>query len=231
MKIDNDNRSSLVHVPVRSVDGWRRLHPARHWKTGYSAKALAHSWQAADGFPAEVKDVLAQVDSFLGIRPLLIIPEHRVGLPPDGGRPSQNDVWTLARTGSNLVSIAVEGKVQETFGSTLGEWKPDASKGQRQRYDYLCGLLEVSPSMNIRYQLLHRTASALIEAQRFRAKQAVMLVHSFSQEDMHLTDYQDFLALFGIAGDVNEIMHAGRKHGGIDLYLGWARGDSQYLLC
>ncbi len=34
----------------------------------------------------------------------------------------------------------------------------------------------------VRYQLLHRTASVVIEAKRFHATTAVMIVHSFSPE-------------------------------------------------
>ena len=81
----------------------------------------------------------------------------------------------------------------------------------------------------IRYQLLHRTASAVIEAERFGSSTAVMLVHSFSQEDEHLEDYQAFARLFGINdANVNTVSYAGNLNG-IDLYLAWVRGDKQFL--
>ena len=83
--------------------------------------------------------------------------------------------------------------------------------------------------MPIRYQLLHRTASALIEAERFGASTAFMLVHSFSQEDEHLEDYQEFVKLFGTSGEVNTVSYAGNKNG-IDLYLAWVRGEERFLL-
>lgn len=80
----------------------------------------------------------------------------------------------------------------------------------------------------MRYQLLHRTASALIEARRFHAQTAVLLVHSFSQTDAWHADYQSFSSLFGIAGSSGVIEDAG-KHEGIQLFLGWVRGDARFL--
>ncbi|MFA7012304.1 MAG: hypothetical protein WC202_05045, partial [Desulfobacterales bacterium] len=48
------------------------------------------------------------------------LPEHKVPLP-GGSRSSQNDIWVLARSKGQLISIAVEGKVSETFGPTVQE--------------------------------------------------------------------------------------------------------------
>ena len=43
---------------------------------------------------------------------------------------------------------------------------------------------------NIRYQLLHRTVSALLTARAFHAGTAVMLVHSFSPESRWREDFE-----------------------------------------
>jgi len=160
---------------------------------------------------------------------LIIIPEHQVPLP-GGTRPSQNDCWVLARTMNDLVSIAIEGKVSEPFGPSIGEWFQDATDGKKKRLAYLCSQLGLDENLpeNIRYQLLHRTASAVIEAKRFNAKFAVMAVHSFSQTAEWLDDYKDFAALFGVKSDSNSIVSVGSKDG-IDLYLAWVCGDKQYL--
>ena len=50
---------------------------------------------------------------------------------------------------------------------------------------------------SIRYQLLHRTASAVIAAQQFGARLAVMVVHSFSPSHQWHDDYQAFAREFG----------------------------------
>ena len=37
-------------------DDWKALlaDPEKQWKTGYSARALAHAWECCEGFPPEV---------------------------------------------------------------------------------------------------------------------------------------------------------------------------------
>lgn len=70
----------------------------KHWNTGYSAKILARSWEAVEGFPPEVATALQQTDkpSLKGLTPILAIPECKVPLP-GGVRASQNDLFVLAR--------------------------------------------------------------------------------------------------------------------------------------
>ena len=207
-------------------EDWKILHPERHWKTGYSAKALAYSWESANGFPVEVGEVFG--DSQFGNVELLIgFPEYRTPLP-GRGRSSQTDLFVLSKVSGGLMTVAVEGKVGEDFGPTVGEWTPEGSRNRQTRIRGICDLLGLPPDSvsNLRYQLLHRTAAALIEAERFNARCAVMLVHSFSQEDEHFGDYQDFLDLLGCDGNnamPNSVTYAGNK-GGIDLYLAWVRG-------
>ena len=61
----------------------------------------------------------------------------------------------------------MEGKVSEPFGDTIAERRKDDGEGKRKRLKFLLKELELEPSKEInaiRYQLLHRTASALIEA-------------------------------------------------------------------
>jgi hypothetical protein len=179
--------------------------------------------------PVDVKQVLEQEPQFKGLETLIAVPEHKVPLP-GGSTESQNDVWVLARTGSSLVSIAVEGKVSEPFGDIIDKWRPDSTAGKRKRMDFLCRTigLEDQPPGDIRYQLLHRTASAIIEAKRFHAQHAVMLVHSFSQTEEWFPDYEKFLSLYGIETGVNRIVSAGELDG-IKLHFAWVRGDAKYL--
>jgi hypothetical protein len=92
----------------------------------------------------------------------------------------------------------------------------------------LCDVLglSVAPPLHIRYQLLHRTASAIIEAQRFNAKYAMMIVHSFSPEHKWLADYQVFLSLFGVTGQVNELVKLPQPKS-ISVFAGWAFGKTK----
>jgi hypothetical protein len=43
----------MICLPATAPDQWAQFlaEPVKHWRTGYSARTLAYSWQAADGFP------------------------------------------------------------------------------------------------------------------------------------------------------------------------------------
>ena len=217
-----------IVVPTDGVHDWqeRLADPAKQWRTGYSAKALAHAWEDANGLPQEVVGLLGALGD---VELLLAIPEYDVPLP-GGDRPSQNDVFALARTKGGLVVIMVEGKVAESFGPTLEEWKREASSGKKERLSYIQSKLglRAEPASGIRYQLLHRTASAVIEAERFHASDAALVVHSFSPERASYDDYQTFLGLFGKRANPGQMVSLGTVNG-IRLWAGWAQGDPKYL--
>ena len=222
-------------APADRPEDWQQFlaKPCVHWKTGNSAKSLAHSWTEARGFPAEVLRTLdnSNCSGLHNLQFLLGFPEYKVDLP--GGkrpRPSQNDVFVLARGQTGLVTIAIEGKVSESFDKSVGKWFSKPTPGKIERLTYLCGLLQLQREQvdHIRYQLLHRSASALIEAERFGAGDAIMLVHSFSQSFEHFDDYSNFAALYGIEAKPNHIGHA-TKINDLDFYLGWVVGSPEYL--
>jgi len=218
---------------IDSPEDWKPLlaDPEKQWRTGYSAKALAYCWQESKDFPSEVRQVFCRsgIEIFQDVEILLGFPEFKVALL-GGRRASQNDIFILAKGAGQLVSITVEGKVSEPFGDTVAEWKARAGRGKETRLKYLCHLLGLEPASvdHIRYQLLHRTASALIEANKFGAPNALMLVHSFSGEDEWFDDYQKFLALLGLTGEADSVVFA-KSIRGVNLYLGWVRGNKRYL--
>ena len=161
---------------------------------------------------------------------LLGFPEHEVPLPPTMGRPSQNDVFVLAKGSDGLATIAVEGKVSEAFDKPVDKRFTNPSPGEKERLDFLLNLLELDREAvgPIGYQLLHRTASAILEAQRFGARHAVMLVHSFSQELKHFGDYKNFVGLYGRKAEPNTL-YSVKEFCGISLSLGWSVGNAEYL--
>lgn len=220
-----------ILIPATSSDDWRQFlaKPEIQWKSGYSARALAHCWQAADGIPDDVHTVLMQAPTLQGLEAAFCIPEHQTPLP-GGSQPSQSDVWVLATTTNGLVSIAVEGKVSESFGPTIGDWKTDTSPGKDKRLRFLCSELALPfpPRNHFRYQLFHRTASAVIEAKRFHATDAVMVIHTFSPTDEWLSDYQDFLGLLELTGGVNEVASK-QLADGPRLHLAWVHGSAEWL--
>ncbi len=220
-----------IFIPTTGPDSWREfLADPKHWRSEYSAKTLAHCWEEAEAFPPEILTLFQEAEDrdCRTIKYLLAFPEWRVSLP-GGSRPSQNDLFVLARTEDSLVTMMIEGKVSEPFGETLEKWLSEASPGKNQRLDFLqmqLGLPHIPRT--IRYQLLHRTASALIEAKRFGAKKAIMIVHSFSKDDLWFEDYRGFLHLFGLDAEPGQLVFVGEKQE-VRLYCGWVRGNQIYL--
>lgn len=212
---------------------WQALlaDPVKHWRAGYSARTLAHCWEAADGFPVEVAAAFHSATDPLiaNITPLLAVPEFKVPLP-GGSRPSQNDIFVLGRSDSGPVSIMVEGKVDESFGPTLDEWQIDTSAGKVERLSYLvrCLGLAAPPTGSIRYQLLHRAASAVIIGEQFRARAAVLLVHSFGSEQSSWLDYASFLNLFGVEAS-RGIVQRVTSSSVVPLFSAWVGGNIEYL--
>ena len=217
-------------------DDWRTVVGNSKWSTGYSAKALAYCWEEASGIPPDVKRLFSESPSPRLRRPdmLVAFPEYKVSIPGRGGA-SQNDIFAVVKSEGELISLMVEGKVSEPFDLPVADWlgvvtSPSGRSDKPRRLKCLLNKLEIIDKdvRRIGYQLFHRTTSALIEAERFGATTAVMLVHSFSQQDEHIDDYKDFVALFGATGDVNTVSYAGSKNG-IDLYLAWVRGEERFL--
>jgi hypothetical protein len=220
-------------VKTSRPEDWQNqlAEPNKQWKTGHSAKALAYCWMEAKGFPSSVKRVFqkSEYSVFKDADFLAGFVEHKVPLP-GGIHPSQNDILVLAKSKKDLVAIAVEGKVSEPFGETIEDWLKDESKGKKTRLKFLSDLLQLNQDnlQEIRYQLLHRTASAVIEAKRFNASTALMLVHSFSLSHEWFDDYSNFSSLFGITARLNAI-HLAKRIDDVNLYLAWITGEKEYL--
>ena len=223
---------SRIFIPSSGPGDWRCLlaDPVKHWARGKSARTLAHCWEDTNGFPPEIEEVLNQSEDLEDAEPLLIFPEWKVPLV-GGVTASQNDVWVLAKNQKGLISIAIEGKVDESFDKLLGEWKKDLSTGKKKRLSYLASILGLEESAitdSTYYQLLHRTASAVIEAEKYQASSAVMLVHTFSPQDQWFKEFSDFVALYGVEIKINQLATVAAKDG-MPLHLGWVHGNERYL--
>jgi hypothetical protein len=220
-----------IYIPTQSADDWRQFlaDPEKQWRKGYSARELAECWQSAPGFPESFQALLSGAEDpvLRKIDLLFAIPEHKVDLP-GGGRASQNDLFVLGKASDGeLVSIMVEGKVGEPFGETLETWLVNASPGKRARLKFLCETLGLSqePPGHIRYQLFHRTVSAILEARRFNARYAMMIVHSFSPEKAWFPDYAAFLELFGVSAGPGQLLELPGVPT-LRLFAGWVTEES-----
>jgi hypothetical protein len=215
-----------IYVRASGPDSWKALlaDPVKHWRTGYSARTLAHCWEAADGLPREIADLFG-ADAEL----LIAMPEHKVSLQ-DAGRDSQTDVFALVKQQNTTIAVAVEGKVNESFGPIIKDWYVDPSEAKERRLKFLCDLIgaKCPPPDHLHYQLLHRTASAILEAERFKTDEAAMIVHSFSPEDRWFDAYAGFLELLGLTAKLGQLV--GKKlPSGRPVHFGWAKGDPRFL--
>lgn len=222
-----------IFVPTQSGGDWQRLlaKPGLHWKKGKSAMTAAACWEAGNGsLPADIAKTLnSSPDPVLAdLELLLAVPEWKVPLV-GGVTSSHTDIFALTRNQYGLVALAVEAKVDEAFGPTLEEKRDGASSGQKHRLDYLHSVLRINPPLDdsIRYQLLHRTASAVLIAKDFHAHVAVMLVQSFSPTSRWRDDFDAFCAAVG-AVDLNEHIRFVPDFNNPRLFLVWCPGDQRF---
>jgi hypothetical protein len=216
-----------IYIPTKNAEDWRQFlaEPEKHWKDGYSAKSLAKCWENAENdFPNEIKEMFAE--NHLKLEMLLAIPEYQVCLDTKKF-PSQNDIFVLAKDKSGLVVIMIEGKVDEPFDKIISEWYD--SDGKKERFDFLANKLEILEDIalynDFRYQLFHRTVSAILTAEKFCARKAIMLVQSFSKTNKWFEDYAQFVKMLNanIQPQIGKIDECKTLKSDIDLFVGWVK--------
>lgn len=192
-----------------------------HWRRGYSAFELATSWVRADGFPPTVRAVLDTASEYRGAEFVEGMFERETDLGTRG-RPSQTDLLALVRLPVGHAVIGVEGKVEESFGPIVGEWRDD-SPGKERRLKKLCETLGLEPTgvSDLRYQLLHRCAAAIYETKRLGWRHAMMLVHSFSAAQTSFEDFLTFASAVGAKLSGPNEVSSPIPCEGIDLRLAW----------
>src|SRR5690606_24625990 len=122
-------------------------------------------------------------------------------------------------------------KVNEPFGPLIADQMAgEPSVRKRERIVRLARMLGLDPVdrvhvWDLRYQLLHRTAAALFEAQRYRADKAVMLVETFSAEDAHWGDFAAFVRALGGEAQKGRLCEVGVP-GDVRLWVGWCNSGA-----
>ena len=138
-----------------------------HWKPGHSAMACAQCWEdavtkAPNGLPLEISWIVVREG-----RPILAIPEHR-GSSLGGTRPSQSDVFALLSMAEGTYTLTFEALNDRPFGDSVSDWEHGTASSDA----ILDRMREVfgnagRPPGHVPYQLCHRAASAIYEADRF----------------------------------------------------------------
>jgi len=157
---------------------------------------------------------------------LAATPEHETPLPGKGSG-SHSDVLAFVNMRGARCVVTVEGKVDERFRDTVEAWFKEATtEGSRdnrtKRLDGIYAELGLTnpDTAQIRYQLLHRSAAAVIEAKRFNANCAAMVVQSFSPKHTGFEDFAEFLKLFGIDSAKRDTLYTTHMPG-MALHFGW----------
>ena len=194
-----------------------------HWREGHSAHALATTWFRGNGLPRAVCALFASHDIFRDAELVDAILERKTNLRDGVVGQSQTDLLGILGVGLGLAILAVEGKVEESFGPYVSEWM-DNTPARTRRLGVMTSLFGVSGHdvSTLRYQLFHRAASAIYEAQRYRASMAMLMVHSFSDKQSGWNDFAAFTLAISLTRDAkpNEILGPVRV-GDINLYAAW----------
>jgi hypothetical protein len=197
-----------------------------------STAILKEIWKEGEGLPGDVAGILTASGNPIFAEPsiLMAIAGYQVPIPPFERGDSRSDLFLLVRTERNLTTIMVEGIAEEDFGPRTCKWLTLGSEEKQELLDFMRNTLELPGDSveEVRYRLLYHTASAVAAAARFNARNALLLVHSFSDRDTGFNDYREFVSLFGIEAAPNTLSGP-RLTNGVDLYFTWIRGGSGSL--
>lgn len=220
-----------ILIPTKDAESWKDLlaDPTKQWKDGYSAKQTAYSWEKNSDIPKEILKVLTCYPDFSDLELIFAVPEFKVTLP-GGTRPSQNDVLAICTTSEALAVLTVEGKAKEGFDKTIINWKQHTSdNGVKERLGFILSKIGIKDENidNLRYQLFHRLASATIMAEKFHAKNAIMIVQSFVDDDNqnHFSDFKNFMKCYTDSSIKKSKLYKLTEIIGINIYAAWVFSD------
>lgn len=213
-----------ILLPADSPADWSRLLDGGARTP--ALEALARAWQDAEGLPPEVEAVFASSEALPELEPILALPLHRVP-GPDEAAPDPLDLWILARTPEQLVSVAVEAAGEEAPRVGGAQHGAELASEGGGRVERLCAELGLGapPADSTLFHLLRRTADALLEARRFHALHAVLLVHALGPGNAGFEAFSQLVSLFGEASEPGRLVTVGRP--GVSLHFGWARGTGR----
>lgn len=165
---------------------------SRHWVDGRSAKELAKAWFPAPGIacvPTEVEAILSSSPILGNVAFSDAEPEAIVRFDSFGGEPRNCDLLARAQCVAGTVMVSVEAKADEPFGKLIGEEydraiaRPGSRSPERIRMLASAVLRQsVEQCRDLRYQLLHGAAGALVAATARDSQIAIFLVHEFQTE-------------------------------------------------
>jgi hypothetical protein len=135
------------------------------------------------------------------------------------------NVLAIVEVRSGLAIVGVAGKVNEPFGDYVSQWN-DGSPGRATRLAASIKQLGMTAEIaaSLRYRLIHRTVSILLEAQTIGARKTVMLIQSFgsNHSPTGFADLQMFGAVLGALITDTGMLSPPVELDGIEFRIGWA---------
>lgn len=185
---------------------------------------MIDQWWQANALPPSIATILDQAPEWREAVLIDAFAERCTDLRDGQPRHTQSDLLAIIGLPERLAVLAIEAKVSEGFDKTVGEWRAEASPGKDMRLKKLCRLFDLDPTTvdKIRYQLLHRTAAAILEARRYRSGQAAMIVQSWSPLDEGFADFRAFFERIGLPNLQIDALSPSVLIDGVNFRTGWA---------
>jgi Domain of unknown function (DUF6946) len=194
---DLSSRQGKEITDVRSWGRHAKPASAKHWKKDRSAMELARSWTDAHG-PEAVRELLDRVTGTANFEAKRGIAEAQTHFDEFRG-PRNHDLLIVGEAAGGTTVVSIEGKVDESFGQTLEEYRAAArrriaKKQPTNALDRMQGLTKAiggwdagadPKRMQLRYQLFSAVAGAVAAAVDEEADQAVFLVHELQTKQLN----------------------------------------------
>lgn len=233
-------------VNISSIEEWKLNSPPAskvlHWQKGRSAYELAHSWLAGGQpqVPSALTELLDSHIDLLGFEAEWAVPEYETKLDQFRGNGRNHDLIILGAVNAKRTLIAIEAKVDETFGDLVRvdearsiKNKPRSKAPERIR-QLTQAVLGNKDAVGLRYQLIHAVAGTVIEARKQEASQAVFVICEFVPSSgktkkamQNEVDYQAYLKqLIGLEVEKGQLVGPVMLPGGglvpadMPLYIG-----------
>jgi hypothetical protein len=209
------------YIPATDAETWQQRLAAIEEAQGQKPHAphLLRSWQQADGYPLEIRNLFrgSHHEAFRNSELLLAIPALEAG-----------DVFALVRSDAQLAAVLVEQSAPGPEDPLVSEWVQRSGEMREQELKTLCETVGIAVERvgAIRYRFLHSTAAVLCLARRFCATTALMLLHCTEPSADNFEDFAALTGLFGLKAVPNRIVFAGDINR-VRFFLAWVRVSGQ----
>jgi hypothetical protein len=134
----------------------------KQWRERRSAYETAYSWFDAQDVPSAIRSLLETDPVFSSAVLLKAVFEQQTALD-NLGRPSQTDVLAYLQIPSGQALLAVEAKVDETFGPLVGKWDDGTPGKDKRLHGLLLRLgLDRTAVSTLRYQLRCSSSGSVV---------------------------------------------------------------------